>query len=294
MRTIALEEHCLSKGFREVIQSDASSQGGGMQPPPTMTAERQTRLADLDSLRLQDMDASGIDLQVLSDNGPVSMPRAGDEGVRLAQESNDQVAAAVAAHPDRFAGFATLPMTEPEVAADELERAVHSLGLKGALNGLARQTINRKLIEENWDDVLRVAGSLTLGTVNVTELLRALQGGGRLSTLAKAIAELGRISKTLYLLSYIDDPAYRRRILIQLNKGESRHSLTRAHLFRTQRRGAPGLSRGTGRATRRAGVGRQCHRPLEHVIPESSVGGYAGTRHEDVTRGCGTSFSSGL
>ena len=90
---------------------------------------------------------------------------------------------------------------------------------------------NRKLIEENWDDVLRIAGSLTLGTVNVTELLRALQGGGRLSTLAKAIAELGRISKTLYLLSYIDDPAYRRRILIQLNKGESRHSLARATYF---------------------------------------------------------------
>jgi len=51
------------------------------------------------------------------------------------------------------------------------------------------------------------------------------------STLAKAIAELGHIAKTLYLLSYIDDPAYRRRILIQLNKGESRHSLARATYF---------------------------------------------------------------
>src|SRR5205085_12298093 len=48
----------------------------------------------------------------------------------------------------------------------------------GALNGLARQTINRNLITENWDDLLRVAGSLKLGTVNVTELLRALQGNG--------------------------------------------------------------------------------------------------------------------
>jgi TnpA family transposase len=101
----------------------------------------------------------------------------------------------------------------------------------GALNGLARQTIHRNLIQENWDDVLRVAGSLKLGTVNVTELLRALQGGGRLSTLAKAIAEIGRVAKTFYLLSYIDDPAYRRRILIQLNKGESRHSLARAIYF---------------------------------------------------------------
>ena len=101
----------------------------------------------------------------------------------------------------------------------------------GALNGLARHTINRDLITENWDDLLRVAGSLKLGAVNVTELLKSLQGGGRLSTLAKAIAELGRIAKTLYLLNYIDDPAYRRRILIQLNKGESRHSLARATYF---------------------------------------------------------------
>jgi hypothetical protein len=45
----------------------------------------------------------------------------------------------------------------------------------GVLNGLARQTINRNLIEQNWDDLLRVAGSLKLGIVNVTELLRALR-----------------------------------------------------------------------------------------------------------------------
>jgi TnpA family transposase len=66
----------------------------------------------------------------------------------------------------------------------------------GVLNGLARQTINQNLIEQNWDDILRVAGSLKLGTVNVTDLLRALQGNGHPSTLAKAIAELGRIAPT--------------------------------------------------------------------------------------------------
>ncbi len=52
--------------------------------------------------------------------------------------------------------------------------------------------------------------------------------GGRLSTLARAIGELGRIAKTLHLLAYIDDEAYRRRILTQLNRGESRHSTSRA------------------------------------------------------------------
>ena len=133
MRTIAIEEHFLAQGFREVMQRNASSQRGGMQPPPTMTAERQVKLADLDTLRLQDMDAGGIDLQVISDIGANFAPRAGDEGVQLAREANDQLAAAIAAHPDRFAGFATLPMAKPEAAADELERAVRLLGLKGPM-----------------------------------------------------------------------------------------------------------------------------------------------------------------
>lgn len=101
----------------------------------------------------------------------------------------------------------------------------------GVLNGVTRHAIDADLIKENWDDLLRVAGSLKMGTVNVTALLRALQGGGRSSTLGRAIGELGRIAKTLFLLSYISDESYRRRILIQLNKGESRHSLARATFF---------------------------------------------------------------
>jgi TnpA family transposase len=95
------------------------------------------------------------------------------------------------------------------------------------LNDLARHRIDTNLITENWEDMLRVVGSLKLGTADVTELMRTLQSGRRPSTLARAIGEVGRIAKSLFLLSYIDDEAYRRRILIQLNKGESRHSLAR-------------------------------------------------------------------
>jgi TnpA family transposase len=104
----------------------------------------------------------------------------------------------------------------------------------GALNGLARQRINSALIARNWDDLLRVAGSLKMGTVGATELTRGLQGGGRPSTLGRAIGELGRVAKTLYLLNYLDDESYRRRILTQLNRGESRHSVARA-IFHGQR-----------------------------------------------------------
>ena len=67
-----------------------------------------------------------------------------------------------------------------------------------------------------------------------SELVRGLQGGGRPSTLGRAIGELGRVAKTLYLLNYLDDEAYRRRILTQLNRGESRHGVARA-IFHGQR-----------------------------------------------------------
>lgn len=97
----------------------------------------------------------------------------------------------------------------------------------GELDKLARGRIRTELIRENWDDLLRVTGSLKQGTVGATELMRTLQSGSKPSTLSKAIAELGRIAKTLYLLTYIDDEDYRRRILLQLNRGEGRHSLGR-------------------------------------------------------------------
>ena len=104
----------------------------------------------------------------------------------------------------------------------------------GALHGLARQRINVARITRNWDDLLRVAGSLKMGTVSASELVRGLQGGGRPSTLGRAIGEVGRAAKTLYLLNYLDDEAYRRRILTQLNRGESRHGVARA-IFHGQR-----------------------------------------------------------
>ena len=76
-----------------------------------------------------------------------------------------------------------------------------------------------------------MAGSLVQGTVRASELIRALQRGGRPFSLARAISEMGRIAKTLHLLAYIDDEAYRRRILQQINRGEGRHSVARAVFF---------------------------------------------------------------
>ncbi len=143
MRTIAIEEHFLSPGFREIMNRNASSQGRG--PGRTVADEREAKLSDLGSLRLKDMDANGIDLQVISHAVTYVDALPVDEEKRLTREANDQLAAAIGAFPDRFAGFATLPMTDPEAAAGELERAVHSLGLRGAMiNG----TTNGRFLDD--------------------------------------------------------------------------------------------------------------------------------------------------
>jgi len=97
----------------------------------------------------------------------------------------------------------------------------------GVLNELARGQVKTHLIEQHWDDMLRIAGSLKLGTIQASELIRSLLKSDRPSSLAQAIIEAGRINKTLYLLSYVDDEDYRRRILTQLNRGEGRHSVAR-------------------------------------------------------------------
>ena len=104
---------------------------------------------------------------------------------------------------------------------------INSSANYGPLNSVARYRINTDLITRNWDDLLRVAGSLKLGFVSAHDLMRTFQGSGRNSTLARALGEYGRIGKTLHLLDLADDELYRRSLLIQVNKGERRHGLAR-------------------------------------------------------------------
>jgi uncharacterized protein len=124
MRTIALEEHFLAPGL-------APPPGTG--PLASWGPRVGDQLRDLGQERLASMDASGIDVQVISHVAPAAQGIPGPEGVTRAREANDQLAAAVAARPDRFGGFATLPTADPAAAAGELERAVTELGLAGAM-----------------------------------------------------------------------------------------------------------------------------------------------------------------
>lgn len=82
--------------------------------------------------RLKDMDRSGVDVQALSPAPPqyyYSTPP--DVGAAAARIVNDGIAEIVAAHPDRFVGFASVPMQAPRLAVRELERVVKEHGFRG-------------------------------------------------------------------------------------------------------------------------------------------------------------------
>ena len=103
------------------------------------------RLTEFEHVRLGAMDASGITLSILSHTVPgVQGIVDRDAAVTAARDINDALAAIVSRRPDRFAGFASVPMQNPKAAAKELERAVRALGFKGAMiNGYTDTTDGR-------------------------------------------------------------------------------------------------------------------------------------------------------
>jgi len=136
MRTITLEEHYATSAFFEGPGRQLKDAAQAAHAHPLVAegmAQLMDRLCDLDDRRIADMDAAGIDVQVLSLTSPGVDQLDATEAVTLSREANDQLAEAVRRHPSRFTGFATLPTAVPATAADELERTVSEHGFKGAL-----------------------------------------------------------------------------------------------------------------------------------------------------------------
>jgi 2,3-dihydroxybenzoate decarboxylase len=128
---IALEEHfAMPETLRDTLYSGLFSSWSDMR----------RRLLDLNDLRLAEMDKYGIQLSILSLHNPavqgIPDPK---RAIDLARRANDLLAEAVGRWPDRFAGFAALPMQDPDAAIVELSRCVNDLGFKGSMvNGFSQ------------------------------------------------------------------------------------------------------------------------------------------------------------
>jgi aminocarboxymuconate-semialdehyde decarboxylase len=109
--------------------------------------------------RLQDMDATGIDVHVLSATPQTYLyKQEAALGATTSAIQNDQIAKHIAAHPTRFMGIATLPMQDPQLAADELTRAMSKLGLRGAM--FASNILGKNLDDPSFEPLWAAAEEL--------------------------------------------------------------------------------------------------------------------------------------
>jgi len=148
-RVVAIEEHYATPELLDATGLDLS----------WLPDDPHDRLLDTAAGRLADMDAAGIDVQVLSAVGPAVQELPDAVAIPLARKLNTTLHDTVTArHPDRFAAFATLPTGTVEAAVAELEHSVSKLGFVGALiNGT---TGGRFLDHPDFEPLLDTAARL--------------------------------------------------------------------------------------------------------------------------------------
>jgi predicted TIM-barrel fold metal-dependent hydrolase len=156
MRVVALEEHFSVPQLSKRIAQDVAHRRGFRPRKVAPGAPNPMQLLpEIGDGRLNSMDEAGVTVQVLSVAGPGPDLLPGPDGVALARETNDHLAKAIASHPDRFAGFANLPLATPDAIPAEFKRAVKELGFAGALvNGT---TEGRFLDHPSYEGLLTTA-----------------------------------------------------------------------------------------------------------------------------------------
>lgn len=157
MRTITLEEHFASPAFLDGparFNKERAEKIGGRY------LKVLDRLCDLGAKRIAEMDAAGIDMQVLSLSAPGVEQMEPADAIAMARDTNDYLREAIEKHPTRFAGFAAVPTSTPHKAVEELERRVKSQGFKGAvINGHNR---GRYLDDKFYWPILECAEALNV------------------------------------------------------------------------------------------------------------------------------------
>lgn len=96
------------------------------------------------------------------------------------------------------------------------------------LDALIAGSVNMDVIEQHWDEILRLKASIGAGLVPPSVILKKLAASPRQNRLNQALREMGRIERSIFICDWLLDTKLRRRSHAILNKGESRHALARA------------------------------------------------------------------
>jgi predicted TIM-barrel fold metal-dependent hydrolase len=157
MKIIAIEEHWNSVSIREALNR-LTGESRDDSVAFNDRDDNQARLEDIGPGRIARMDAAGIDVSILSVVTPATQALPASEAVALARDANDEATGAVRAHPARLRALATLPTSDPQAAAAELERCATQLGHVGAMvHGRAG---TRTLDDPAYDDLFATAARL--------------------------------------------------------------------------------------------------------------------------------------
>jgi predicted TIM-barrel fold metal-dependent hydrolase len=153
VKKIAVEEHFHTKEYLALLSSKTDHKGGGA---PSAAA----KVIDIGEGRIKEMDECGIDMQMLSLSYPGLDSFKTEDAISTARMVNDQLSETIKKYPKRFAGFCCIPLQDPAVAADELERAVTKLGFKGAMVNI--NTPERWLSDQQYEVIFERLAKLNV------------------------------------------------------------------------------------------------------------------------------------
>jgi aminocarboxymuconate-semialdehyde decarboxylase len=176
VKIVDIHCHCIIPEVAEVVKgtpfADSTRGGGGNILGPQ---------------RLEIMDRQGVDIQALSTNGYWWYGADRDLARRIVQAQNDGMAKWVAAHPDRFVAFASVALQFPDLAAEQLERAVKEQGMKGVSIGghVKGQNLSQPAYDPFWAKAAELGALVVMHPQGGTNIIRdgALEGPGDLGNI---------------------------------------------------------------------------------------------------------------
>ena len=166
VKTVDVHAHCVVPGIMELIGQKTPADG-----PLIMGTER-----------LRQMDAQGIDVEVLSIN-PFWYSAERDLARKLIAMQNEKLSAFCASHSDRFAGLASVALQHPDLAAEQLEEGVKKLGLRGGSIGASAggEELASPRFDPFWAKAEELGMPIFMHPQGTPELRSRLQGNGLLT-----------------------------------------------------------------------------------------------------------------
>ncbi|HET6183366.1 MAG TPA: amidohydrolase family protein [Acetobacteraceae bacterium] len=174
VKTIDIHSHCLFHDATSLVGADEPA----LTPPIRYAKAAYIVVED----RLKSMDAQAVDMEVLSIN-PYWYGKDRDLAAKIVSIQNEKLAELVAAHPDRFAAFASLTLQDPQLAVQQLDTAMKKQGLKGAAIGdmVAGAEFSDPKFDPVWAKAEELGAVLFIHPQGVPELNGRFKGNGWLA-----------------------------------------------------------------------------------------------------------------